>query len=148
MLLPRSHPLADAADVSRSELEALQRDRWYRYASSLGQDRSFEQFYQLGDAWDVTELHFDDLAGANGWDIIDAVASGRVITSSGASTARWYDPSALAAPVLRDLPGSVAAVASRAGDDRPAVAAFAASARATTECLVELVRDATLVAAP
>lgn len=145
MLLPRSHRLADAAHLTLAELEALQRDRWYRYASSLGQDRSFEQFYQLGDTWDVTELRFDDVDGANGWDIVDAVASGRVVTSTGASTARWYDPSAVAAPLLRGVPGSVAALASRAGDDRPALAAFAASARATTERLVHLVPDATLV---
>jgi DNA-binding transcriptional LysR family regulator len=138
VLVPNTHPLADAESVASHELEMLQREHWT--ARGAGPN-AFHDFFVLGDVWDVRDVQRDGPPPWDLGDVIHQVRHGAVVGTVDLSTGRSLPRSAVAAVPIDGVAGVTTGVAYPEGtvaDGDPA-GQFLQEAQITTRELIGLV---------
>ncbi|MFE9576125.1 LysR family transcriptional regulator [Nocardia sp. NPDC006044] len=130
-LLPADHPFAAAAAVPPAEM-AVQPFAWW----TDNRDLAARDFMTLADYRDGPANIGAEVATLE--DLLAAVGSGQAVAVSVASVSRFFPWSGVITRPLLDVAPSVLAVACRAGDDRPLIAAFI---RVATKVAAELIAE-------
>jgi DNA-binding transcriptional LysR family regulator len=131
-------PWADAERLARHELPLL-RDCVFPAPAPTPPDqpRDFEDFWSLGDQWDVSDLATAQV-GAGIADLITHLSTPRSAMITAASWPPAFIPT-LPVVVLDDVPGSRVAVVASAGDRSAEADSFIQCAREVTDQLIGLV---------
>ncbi|KAA8884964.1 LysR family transcriptional regulator [Nocardia colli] len=130
-LLPADHPFAAATAVPPAEM-AVQPFAWW----TDNRDLAARDFMTLADYRDGPATIGAEVATLE--DLLAAVGSGQAVAVSVASVSRFFPWSGVITRPLLDVAPSVLAVACRAGEDRPLVAAFI---RIATKVAAELIAE-------
>ncbi|MFC9440765.1 LysR family transcriptional regulator [Nocardia sp. NPDC057030] len=130
-LLPADHPFAAATAVPPADM-AVQPFAWW----TDNRDLAARDFMTLADYRDGPATIGAEVATLE--DLLAAVGSGQAVAVSVASVSRFFPWSGVITRPLLDVAPSVLAVACRAGDDRPLVAAFI---RVATKVAAELIDE-------
>ncbi|MEV6554998.1 LysR family transcriptional regulator [Nocardia sp. NPDC051756] len=130
-LLPADHPFAATTAVPPAEM-AVQPFAWW----TDNRDLAARDFMTLADYRDGPATIGAEVATLE--DLLAAVGSGQAVAVSVASVSRFFPWSGVITRPLLDVAPSVLAVACRAGEDRPLVAAFI---RIATKVAAELIAE-------
>ncbi|MEU7138565.1 LysR family transcriptional regulator [Nocardia sp. NPDC046473] len=137
-LLPADHPFAADTTVRPEDL-AVQPFAWW----TDNRDLAAREFMTLAEYRDGPAIIGAEVATLE--DLLAAVGSGQAVAVSVASVARFFPWSGVITRPLLDVAPAVLAVACRAGDTRPLVAAFI---RTATKVGAELAAEGAVTESP
>ncbi|MGD9695819.1 MAG: LysR family transcriptional regulator [Thermoleophilia bacterium] len=139
-LLTRRHRLAEADRVSVADLAD---ERWVATGPTLPAVRDF---WAVADQRDGEPVRYD----VEAWtvpDVIRGVGYQQNVITSFASITRFFRIPGVVAVPMPDVPPAPMSIATRPGDDRPAVTDFTSIARTVSAQMIDLVPGAFLASA-